>query len=205
MSAAPVHPGIAAASTALGHAGDYLKSQTAAAVFEHPVFSSTTRAHSGVAVATQKSIPVKGTLKGGSSTVLAGNLVLIGGLSGNIGKVQFHATANGVVSGNRFLDGSMHFTNSKGTITASLGHSTLVTTGNSAQLKNVLFIFQHATGIYTPAEGWAGDVTFKFFYNKSTSVTKAASRGQRFAAFTVWATIDLSSDDPYVRILFLLK
>jgi hypothetical protein len=172
MSAALAHAGVAAASTGVEPAAHHVKNQAAFPVIEHRVYSSTTRAYPSAALAAQKVTSIKGTLKGGSSRVLAGNLVLIGGLSGNVGKVQFKATANAVVSGNTLLDGSMHFTNSQGTITASLGHGTLVKSGNTAQVKNVVFVFQQGTGSYAGVTGAAGDATFTFTKPKATAKAK---------------------------------
>jgi hypothetical protein len=194
MSSGLAHPSAVLVATRLDHTVDAVKNQHVLAVITRAFSVSESAPNRSAAVAAGQPAQLTASLSGGSSTLLAGNLVLIGGLSGKIGKVLFHATANGVVSGKSFLDGTIHFTNSQGTISASLGHGTLIVQsgGKSAALKNLVLIVQQATGKYSPVAGVAGNLTFTFTHTTS----KAQARpqiGYDPTGLWVWPSIKMRS------------
>jgi hypothetical protein len=124
-------------------------------------------AHPGISVAAQKFVPIPGNLTGGSSRLLTGtNIVLVGGLSGKLGRVQFRAFANLEVSGDKLLGGELHLSNSQGTILVNLEPGKLVKHGEVEQLKVVMIVGQ-CTGPYAAVEGAAGTATLKLTSSKS--------------------------------------
>lgn len=165
------------------------------------------QAHPGVALAAQKFVPVKGTFKGGPTTVLQDDYFVVGNLSGKVGKVEFSGHANGFISGNTLQGGYLDLTNSQGTITASLGEGKFVTKGNTAQVK-VSLIFENATGAYGMTAGSAGDITLKFSSAKSharTAKSNAGTPSVGFSHFDPWldellANILLNSPDAWDSI-----
>jgi len=187
MSAVVAHSGIAAGE---------IHSAPALVAPAHRDAVSGAQAHSGVVPAAQKFVPVKGTFKGGPTTVLQGDYFVVGGLSGKLGKVRFSGHADGFFSGNTLQGGYIDLTNSQGTITASLGEGKLATKGNTTQVK-VELVFEDATGAYSLTRGSAGDVTLTF--------SGAKSPGKAIPDFTVpearfLATILLISPDAYDKI-----
>jgi hypothetical protein len=134
---------------------------------EQRVTMSTGLAHPGVAVAAQKFVPIPGNLTGGSSRLLTGtNIVLVGGLSGKLGRVQFRAFANLEVSGDNLLNGELHLSNSQGTLLVNLEPGKLVNHGKGEQLKVVMIVGQ-CTGPYAAVEGASGTATLKLTSSKS--------------------------------------
>jgi hypothetical protein len=130
---------------------------------------STGLSHPGVVVAAQKFVPIPGNLAGGSSKLLAGtNIVLVGGLSGKLGRVQFRAFANLEVSGDNLLNGELHLSNSLGTLLVNLEPGKLVKHGTAEQLKVVMIVGQ-CTGPYAAVEGAAGTATLKLTSSKPTT------------------------------------
>jgi len=141
-------------------------------------------AHPGVAVAAQKFIPIPGHLTGGHSKLLPGtNVVLIGGLGGKLGKVQFSASANLGVSGNRLLNGELHLANSRGRLLVNLEPGRLVKSGKGEQLKVVMIVGQ-CTGAYTAVEGASGTATLLLTNSKSPA--KASNSANPTSSF--WGT-----------------
>ena len=105
--------------------------------------------------------PIKGSFKGGQSELLPGGyLVYMTGSRGKIGNVAFGETAEGEVSGNSFLGGTLNLTNGQGTMSFTLEPGTLKQSGKDEDLK-VIFIIDAATGTYVPTEGSSGNVTIK--------------------------------------------
>jgi hypothetical protein len=128
---------------------------------------STGLAHPGVAAAAQKFVPIPGDLKGGTSMLLTGtDIVLVGGLSGKLGRVHFNAFANLDVSGDNLLNGELHLANPNGTLLVNLERGNLVKHGKGEQLKVVMIVGQ-CTGPYTDVEGSAGTATLKLTGSKS--------------------------------------
>jgi hypothetical protein len=127
-------------------------------------------AYPSIAAAAKKSEPIKGTLRGGESSLIPGDYVAMVGSSGKIGNVSFQATMYGQVSGNELEGGSLRLFNSHGVIIADLGPGKLIKSGATEQLK-VKFIFEEATGPYAQVGGTAGTATFEL--KPERSVTKA--------------------------------
>jgi hypothetical protein len=119
------------------------------------------RAHPVIIVEAKPGGPIKGSFKGGQSELLeGGSLVSMTGSRGKIGNVAFAETAEGEVSGNSFLGGTLNLTNSQGTMTFTLEPGTLKQSGKDEDLK-VIFIIDAASGTYVPTEGSSGNVTIK--------------------------------------------
>ena len=134
---------------------------------EQRVTLSVGLAHPGIAVSAQKFVPIPGTLTGGTSKLLTGtDIVLVGGLSGKWGRVQFRAFANLSVSGDSLLNGELHLANSKGTLLVNLEPGKLVESGKNERLKVVMIVGQ-CTGPYAAVEGAAGTATLKLTSSKS--------------------------------------
>ena len=188
MSAGVAHPGITAGA---------IHSPPAFAAPAHRDVVSAVHAHSGAAPAAQKFVPVKGTIKGGPTTVVQGNYFVVGNLSGKLGKVAFSGHANGFFSGNTLQGGYIDLTNSQGTVTASLGEGTLATKGNTAKV-TVVLIFENATGAYSLTAGSAGDVTLKFSHGKSHA--KAIPDSFAWFGSEIIFNVLLNSPDIYDRI-----
>ena len=150
-------------------------------------------AHPDGAVAAKKASVIKGSFAGGKSELVDGGpLIYMTGSSGKIGKVSFGAIVEGEVSGNKFLGGSLHLSNSLGTITASLGPAALKKSGKTEDLK-VIFVFDDATGAYTPADGSAGAATIKLGTSKSGS--KAVAQAEPIWDFNnAWDGLGLVID-----------
>jgi hypothetical protein len=196
LSAGIAHLG----ATLPGHAVVGIKSEhSVGAGVEAPKFrvaDATGPAHPGVAVAARPGGPIKGSFKGGQSELLSnGSLVYLTGSSGKIGNVAFGETAEGEVSGNRFLGGTLNLANSQGTMVFTLEPGTLKQSGKDEDLK-VIFIIDNASGTYVPTEGSAGNVTIKLRAAKSSAKSITQERLLDWNADWLGASIILSSYSP---------
>ncbi len=140
------------------------------------VAAAVARVHPVIITAAKPGGPIKGSFKGGQSELLVGgSLVYMTGSHGKIGTVAFGETAEGEVSGNSFLGGTLNLTNSQGTMSFTLEPGTLKQSGKDEDLK-VIFIIDAATGTYVPTEGSSGNVTIKLGAAKPGAESVAQER-----------------------------
>jgi hypothetical protein len=118
-------------------------------------------------------VPVAGTFTGGSTSLAPGNILGVGGLSGELGKVQFEGSVGGQISGHRFESGFIQLSNSKGTLVADVGRGTL--RGKGPALLRLLVVVTQATGNYASVAGAVGTARFQFRAEQTASLIKKES------------------------------
>jgi hypothetical protein len=145
--------------------------------------------HAAVGAAAAHVVPVKGMFTGGSTSLPPGSLMLsIGGLSGELGKVQLTGVVGGQISGHRFVSGFMQLSNSQGSLVADLGRGTVHKSGKTQQLK-LLVIVTQATGAYSDVAGSVGKARFTFTAEPGKSVSGLNSARQKWYPKTVEFTV----------------
>ncbi len=117
--------------------------------------------------------PVGGTFTGGSTSLSSSSLLGIGGLNGDLGKVQFNGTVGGQISGHRFESGFLQLSNSEGTLVADLGRGTL--RGRGTGLLRVLVVVTQGTADYSDVAGAVGTARFQFTAEQSESLSRTRS------------------------------